>query len=151
MLDSADTEGFHHHRRFCCSGLFLLSGVRSGNFNKSSFLPRLYQPVTKTSSSPGFGLLRMTDSCSDDPQCCFSHLLQVSNFKKQDTFNPYLPYKQSHQLSRPPSSFRDWSAFGWKFICKHLFKWSLKKDVFKLGLLWVVVNTLVYFCIWGNN
>ena len=80
MLDSADTEGFHHHRRFCCSGLFLLSGVRSGNFNKSSFLPRLYQPVTKTSSSPGFGLLRMTDSCSDDPQCCFSrHVSHISS------------------------------------------------------------------------
>lgn len=143
-------------QKVLCSGLFLLSGVRSGNFNKSSFLPHLYQPLTKTSSSPHFGLLRMIDSCSNDPQyvflqTCFPNLLKVSNLKKQDTFNPYLPYKQSHQLSRPPSSFRDWFAFEWKFVCKHLFKWSLKKDVFKLGLLWVVVNTLVYFCIWGNN
>lgn len=84
-------------------------------------------------------------------QTCFSRLLKISNLKKQDTFNPYLPYKQSHQLFRPPSSFKDWFVFGWKFICKRLLKWSLKRAVFKLGLLWVVVNTLVYFCIWGNS
>lgn len=88
MLDSADSEGFHHHRKFCCSGLFLLSGVRSGNFNKSSFLPHLYQPVTKTFSSPHFGLLRMIDSCSNDPQYCVCSdmfLKAPQNFKLKET------------------------------------------------------------------
>ena len=60
----------HHHRKFCCRGLFLLSGVRSRNFNESSFLPHLYQPVTKACSSPHFGLLRMIESCNNDPQYC---------------------------------------------------------------------------------
>ena len=57
----------HHHRKFCCWGLFLLSGVIS---RKSSFLPHLYQPVTKACSSPYFGLLRMIESCNNDPQYC---------------------------------------------------------------------------------